>query len=107
MLSFWGVQDPPEDEELTASGRKRPRPRESFFNWFDPPGQGVPQNVDVDSTAEALKDDIWPNPLKFFSGDILLPEELEVRSSRALALVSTTLSIRMLSALGLLGRCLI
>ncbi len=86
MLSFRGVQDPPEDEELTTSGRKRPRPRESFFNWFDPPGQGVPQNVDVDSTAEALKDDVWPNPLKFFSGDILLPEELEVRSPRDLGL---------------------
>lgn len=43
---------------------------ESFFTWFDPPDQGVPLAQDIDSTAEALKDDIWPNPYKFYIGEI-------------------------------------
>ena len=59
-----------ETEAQELSGRYLVERGESFFTWFDPPDQGVPLAQDIDSTAEALKDDIWPNPYKFYIGEI-------------------------------------
>ena len=59
-----------EPEPQDPSGRYLVERGESFFTWFDPPDQGVPLAQDIDSTAEALKDDIWPNPYKFYIGEI-------------------------------------
>ena len=59
-----------EPDPQDPSGRYLVERGESFFTWFDPPDQGVPLAQDIDSTAEALKDDIWPNPYKFYIGEI-------------------------------------
>lgn len=69
-----------EPEPLYPSGRCLVERGESFFTWFDPPDQGVPMAQDIDATAEALKDDIWPNPYKFYIGEMGLPPVSPVAS---------------------------
>ena len=62
-----------QEEDPLPSGRCVVEQGESFFAWFDPPEQGMPMALDIDGTAEALKDDIWPNPMKFYTGEMGLP----------------------------------
>ncbi|XP_059670322.1 NAP1-related protein 2-like [Cornus florida] len=50
-------------------GNKRPASEESFFTWF-----GETQQKDIveglhDEVAEIIKEDLWPNPLKYFNND--------------------------------------
>ncbi|KAM5570734.1 NAP1-related protein 2 [Rosa sericea] len=50
-------------------GNKRPPSEESFFSWF-----GDSQEKDImdeihDEIAEVIKEDLWPNPLTYFSHD--------------------------------------
>ncbi|KAK9819582.1 hypothetical protein WJX81_008658 [Elliptochloris bilobata] len=67
------LQELAEEEQPGPSGRMLVERGESFFTWFDPPEQSEPLGVEIDSIAEVLKDDIWPNPMKFFTGDLGLP----------------------------------
>ncbi|KAF3444783.1 hypothetical protein FNV43_RR14476 [Rhamnella rubrinervis] len=49
-------------------GNKRPLAEESFFSWF-----GETQQKDIaelhDEVAEIIKEDLWPNPLKYFNNE--------------------------------------
>ncbi|XP_077213370.1 NAP1-related protein 2-like [Tasmannia lanceolata] len=50
-------------------GNKRPHAEESFFSWF-----GETQQKDLsegfnDEVAEIIKEDLWPNPLKYFNNE--------------------------------------
>jgi len=49
-------------------GNKRPHDDESFFSWF-----GETQQKDTaelhDEIAEIIKEDLWPNPLKYFNNE--------------------------------------
>ncbi|KAB1223291.1 NAP1-related protein 2 [Morella rubra] len=49
-------------------GNKRPHADESFFTWF-----GETQQKDIaeihDEIAEIIKEDLWPNPLKYFNNE--------------------------------------
>uniref|UniRef100_A0A2P2K3F9 NAP1-related protein 2-like n=1 Tax=Rhizophora mucronata TaxID=61149 RepID=A0A2P2K3F9_RHIMU len=49
-------------------GNKRPLPEMSFFSWF-----GEVEQKDIlelqDDVAEIIKDDLWPNPLKYFNNE--------------------------------------
>ncbi|KAJ7970971.1 NAP1-related protein 2-like [Quillaja saponaria] len=49
-------------------GNKRPLADESFFSWF-----GETQQQDIgefnDEVAEIIKEDLWPNPLKYFNNE--------------------------------------
>jgi len=49
-------------------GNKRPHADESFFSWF-----GETQQKDIaelhDEIAEIIKEDLWPNPLKYFNNE--------------------------------------
>ncbi|KAA8530357.1 hypothetical protein F0562_005066 [Nyssa sinensis] len=50
-------------------GNKRPPSDESFFSWF-----GETQQKDIleglhDEVAEIIKEDLWPNPLKYFNNE--------------------------------------
>ncbi|GAV72331.1 NAP domain-containing protein [Cephalotus follicularis] len=49
-------------------GRKRSLTEESFFSWF-----GETQLKDMaelhDEVAEIIKEDLWPNPLKYFNSE--------------------------------------
>ncbi|KAG2714313.1 hypothetical protein I3760_03G021200 [Carya illinoinensis] len=49
-------------------GNKRPLAEESFFSWFS-----ETQQKDVaelhDEIAELIKEDLWPNPLKYFNNE--------------------------------------
>ncbi|KAF7819701.1 NAP1-related protein 2-like [Senna tora] len=51
-----------------TKGNKRPLACESFFSWF-----GETQQKDLaefgDEVAEIIKEDLWPNPLKYFNND--------------------------------------
>ncbi|XAR51747.1 hypothetical protein NMG60_11006466 [Bertholletia excelsa] len=51
------------------NGNKRPPSDESFFSWF-----GETQQKDIaeglhDEVAEIIKEDLWPNPLKYFHSE--------------------------------------
>lgn len=47
-------------------GKKRPANDDSFFNWFS---EEQKNDVNYDEIAEIIKDDLWPNPLKYFNNE--------------------------------------
>ncbi|XP_065878593.1 NAP1-related protein 2-like isoform X2 [Euphorbia lathyris] len=49
-------------------GSKRPWRESSFFGWF---GEGVQNRVPVlgDDIADIIKEELWPNPLKYFNNN--------------------------------------
>lgn len=60
---------------VTKKGSKRPLVEESFFTWFgDTEHKRLADGVQ-DEVAEIIKEDLWPNPLKYFNNDI--EEEFE------------------------------
>ncbi|XP_072977727.1 NAP1-related protein 2-like [Typha angustifolia] len=51
------------------NGSKRPFPDESFFSWF---GETTKKDISEgfsDEVAEIIKEDLWPNPLKYFNNE--------------------------------------
>lgn len=50
-------------------GNKRPHGDESFFTWFSEPQQKDDLDDFQDEIAEIIKEDLWPNPLTFFSNE--------------------------------------
>ncbi|KAK1373388.1 putative nucleosome assembly protein (NAP) [Heracleum sosnowskyi] len=61
--------DLPNGVSHEKNGNKRPHPDQSFFNWF----AEVQQKDDIsefrDEVAEAIREDLWPNPLTYFSNE--------------------------------------
>ena len=61
------------DEDLLeddGKGGQRPHPKESFFLWFDQVGpQG--EVLSVDEISEIIHDQIWPNPLALYYGEVV------------------------------------
>ncbi|KAJ7523928.1 hypothetical protein O6H91_18G068800 [Diphasiastrum complanatum] len=49
-------------------GNKRPLPEESFFKWFNDNPKDSSEAIQ-DEVADIIKEDLWPNPLKFFNHD--------------------------------------
>uniref|UniRef100_A0A0E0G8Q9 Uncharacterized protein n=1 Tax=Oryza nivara TaxID=4536 RepID=A0A0E0G8Q9_ORYNI len=50
-------------------GSKRPLVEESFFTWFtDTEHKSLADGVQ-DEVAEIIKEDLWPNPLKYFNNE--------------------------------------
>ncbi|GMP30545.1 hypothetical protein CsSME_00005162 [Camellia sinensis var. sinensis] len=50
-------------------GNKRPPSDESFFRWFS---ETQPKDIVEglhDEVAEIIKEDLWPNPLKYFNNE--------------------------------------
>ncbi|KAG0556477.1 hypothetical protein KC19_11G056200 [Ceratodon purpureus] len=50
-------------------GLKRPLVEESFFKWFSDTTQKLSLDGIQDEVAEVIKDDLWPNPLKYFNAE--------------------------------------
>ncbi|XP_010258384.1 PREDICTED: NAP1-related protein 2-like [Nelumbo nucifera] len=50
-------------------GNKRPLAEESFFNWFSETQQKDITEGIHDEVAEIIKEDLWPNPLKYFNNE--------------------------------------
>lgn len=50
-------------------GNKRPLTEESFFNWFSETQQKDIAEGLHDEVAEIIKEDLWPNPLKYFNNE--------------------------------------
>ncbi|XP_042434028.1 NAP1-related protein 2-like [Zingiber officinale] len=50
-------------------GGKRPLSEESFFSWFSEIQQKNLAEGFSDEVAEILKEDLWPNPLKYFNNE--------------------------------------
>ncbi|KAL5582317.1 hypothetical protein UlMin_014759 [Ulmus minor] len=49
-------------------GNKRPLEEQSFFTWFSETEQKDGEDFQ-DEVAELIKEDLWPNPLKYFSNE--------------------------------------
>ncbi|XP_030954229.1 NAP1-related protein 2-like [Quercus lobata] len=49
-------------------GNKRPRTDVSFFSWFTETEQKEFTEL-YDEVAEIIKEDLWPNPLKYFNNE--------------------------------------
>ncbi|KAM3227025.1 hypothetical protein ACQJBY_054539 [Aegilops geniculata] len=59
---------------IKKKGSKRPLVEESFFTWFtDTEHKSLADGVQ-DEVAEIIKEDLWPNPLKYFNNEV---EEFE------------------------------
>ncbi|GLJ51735.1 hypothetical protein SUGI_1099450 [Cryptomeria japonica] len=50
-------------------GNKRSFQEESFFTWFSETEQKDPSDGIHDEVAEIIKEDLWPNPLKYFNNE--------------------------------------
>ncbi|KAK1289765.1 hypothetical protein QJS10_CPB18g01357 [Acorus calamus] len=50
-------------------GNKRPHAEESFFSWFSETQQKNVSEVINDEVADIIKEDLWPNPLKYFNNE--------------------------------------
>ncbi|KAH7302687.1 hypothetical protein KP509_23G082800 [Ceratopteris richardii] len=50
-------------------GMKRPPPEESFFKWFTDTEQKDSSEGIHDEIADIIREDLWPNPLKYFNND--------------------------------------
>ncbi|PSS35150.1 NAP1-related protein [Actinidia chinensis var. chinensis] len=50
-------------------GNKRPPTDESFFSWFSESQQKDIAEGLNDEVAEIIKEDLWPNPLKYFNNE--------------------------------------
>eukprot|EP00252_Welwitschia_mirabilis_P016261 TRINITY_DN3587_c0_g1_i1.p1 TRINITY_DN3587_c0_g1~~TRINITY_DN3587_c0_g1_i1.p1 ORF type:complete len:254 (+),score=81.04 TRINITY_DN3587_c0_g1_i1:284-1045(+) len=50
-------------------GNKRHFQEESFFAWFGENQQNNSSDGIHDEVAEIIKEDLWPNPLKYFNND--------------------------------------
>ncbi|CDP02225.1 unnamed protein product [Coffea canephora] len=52
-------------------GNKRPASDDSFFSWFSETQQKDTLEVEGlnDEVAEIIKEDLWPNPLKYFNNE--------------------------------------
>jgi len=55
---------------INKKGAKRPLVEESFFTWFgDTELKSLADGVQ-DEVAEIIKEDLWPNPLKYFNNEV-------------------------------------
>jgi template-activating factor I len=50
-------------------GHKRSHVEDSFFKWFYDTQQKEAMDSLQDEFAEVIKDDLWPNPLKYFNNE--------------------------------------
>ncbi|XP_072980613.1 NAP1-related protein 2-like [Typha angustifolia] len=50
-------------------GSKRPFSEESFFSWFSETQQKNLLDGVADEVADIIKEDLWPNPLKYFNNE--------------------------------------
>lgn len=50
-------------------GNKRPASEDSFFSWFSETQQKDIVEGLNDEVAEIIKEDLWPNPLKYFNNE--------------------------------------
>ncbi|KAG0476214.1 hypothetical protein HPP92_013055 [Vanilla planifolia] len=52
-----------------GKGSKRPFEEDSFFSWFSEEEQKAALDGVGDEVAEIIKEDLWPNPLKYFNNE--------------------------------------
>ncbi|KMZ73431.1 Nucleosome assembly protein family [Zostera marina] len=56
-----------------TNSKKRPFSEDSFFTWFSESNQKNPlgpADTIFDEVAEVIKEDLWPNPLKYFNNEV-------------------------------------
>ncbi|BAF14900.1 nAP1-related protein 1 [Oryza sativa Japonica Group] len=64
------------DRAYTKKGDKRILIDESFFTWFNSEKNRSFAHGAMDEVADVIKEDLWPNPLKYFNNEF--EEELEL-----------------------------
>ncbi|KAI3462940.1 hypothetical protein Pfo_019603 [Paulownia fortunei] len=50
-------------------GNKRPLSKQSFFSWFSDNQPQDTSELEQDEVAELIKEDLWPNPIKYFNNE--------------------------------------
>ncbi|CAN6228404.1 unnamed protein product [Urochloa humidicola] len=53
----------------TKKGEKRLLVDESFFRWFSDTESEIFAHGELDQVADVIKEDLWPNPLKYFNNE--------------------------------------
>lgn len=72
-------QEPAEYDETAEVPEKRPRddqPQYKLFRWFEVEEEVLEPSLQ-DNLADILKEEIWPDPLKYYTGAGLEDEEDE------------------------------
>ncbi|WOL17141.1 NAP1-related protein 2 isoform X2 [Canna indica] len=64
-----GMEEIANGDAQEKKGKKRSFVEESFFTWFSESQQNNPSDGIMDEVAEIIKDDLWPNPLKYFNNE--------------------------------------
>jgi len=54
----------------TKKGEKRLLVDQSFFTWFNDAENGSFAHGEMDQVADIIKEDLWPNPLKYFNNEL-------------------------------------
>ncbi|PAN38507.1 hypothetical protein PAHAL_7G177100 [Panicum hallii] len=54
----------------TKKGEKRLLVDQSFFTWFNAAENGSFAHGEMDQVADIIKEDLWPNPLKYFNNEL-------------------------------------
>ncbi|MEW5320336.1 MAG: hypothetical protein WDW38_011416 [Sanguina aurantia] len=81
-LPLWNPGFEPADENDTLRGTVSPE--YLFFNWFKTVSEELPAG-EHDEIANIIKDEIWPNPLKFYTAQYTEEMTMEVRAVSAAA----------------------
>ncbi|ONK73920.1 uncharacterized protein A4U43_C03F940 [Asparagus officinalis] len=55
--------------EQKKKGKKRPYAGTSFFRWFSETHENDMSEIATDEVADMIKEDLWPNPLKYFNNE--------------------------------------
>ena len=57
--------------EASEEGIKQPQPKETFFHWFQQTGERRDEEFNTDEIADIIRDQIWPNPLPLYYGEVV------------------------------------
>ncbi|CAK0781990.1 hypothetical protein CVIRNUC_005524 [Coccomyxa viridis] len=59
--------------EASEEGVKQSQPKESFFQWFMQTGERRDDEFNSDEIADIIREQIWPNPLPLYYGEVEFP----------------------------------
>ena len=74
---------------------KQSQPKESFFQWFMQTGERRDDEFNSDEIADIIREQIWPNPLPLYYGEVVSPQLFSVLMKTA-----ATLQLKSCSAIG-------
>ena len=64
--------------EASEEGVKQSQPKETFFQWFKQTGERQDEEFNSDEIADIIREQIWPNPLPLYYGEVVSTELLSM-----------------------------